>query len=62
MGAAGRTSLYACGRLEDETSEDAWLCGVPVVRSSRHQPLTTERPGGDDQPQGGGGKQRRSSE
>src|SRR6266542_1532333 len=39
--------------LADETSARRWLCGVSLVRSSRQQPFTTERPGGDDQPQGG---------
>jgi hypothetical protein len=40
--------------LADETSERGRLCGISLVRSSRRQPSTTERPGGDDPPQGGG--------
>src|SRR6266700_1815605 len=40
--------------LADETSAHSRLCGISLVRSSRRQPSTTERPGGDDLSQGGG--------
>ena len=54
VGAAGRTTWMPVVGLADETSERGRLCGISLVRSSRRQPSTTERPGGDDQPQGGG--------
>ncbi len=53
-GAAGRSTWMPVVGLVDETSARGRLCGVSLVRSSRRQPSTTERPGGDDRPQGGG--------
>ena len=53
-GAAGRTTWMPVIGLADETSRCGWLCSIPVVRSSRHQPFITERPGGDGLLQGGG--------
>src|SRR6266566_4830956 len=53
-GAAGRTTWMPVVGLADETSAHSRLCGISLVRSSRRQPSTTERPGGDDLPQGGG--------
>ncbi len=52
-GAAGRTTWMPVVGLAGETSARGELCGVSLVRSSRRQPFTTERPGGDDLPQGG---------
>ncbi len=52
-GAAGRTTWMPVVGLADETSAHSRLCGISLVRSSRRLPSTTERPGGDDLPQGG---------
>jgi hypothetical protein len=52
-GAADRTTWTPVVGLADETSGRGRLCGVPLVRSSRRQPSTTEGPGGGDRPQGG---------
>jgi len=41
--------------LADETSVRGWLCGISLVRSSRQEPFTTVRPGGDGSPRGGAG-------
>src|SRR6266700_328475 len=41
--------------LADETSVRGWLCGISLVRSSRQEPFTTARPGGDGFPRGGVG-------
>jgi hypothetical protein len=51
-GAAGRTTWMPVVGLADETSGRSSFCGISLVRSSRRQPSTTERPGGDDLPQG----------
>ena len=55
VGAAGRTTWMPVVGLADETSTRSRLCGISLVRSSRRQPFTTERPGGDEPPQGGVG-------
>ena len=52
--AAGRTTWTPVVGWVTETSARGRFCGISVVRSSRHQPQTTERPGGDNLPQGGG--------
>ncbi len=53
LGATGRTTWTPVVGLADETSERGFLCSISLVRSSRRQPSTTERPGGDALPQGG---------
>jgi hypothetical protein len=52
-GATGRTTWMPVVGLADETSERGRLCGISLVRSSRQEPSTTVRPGGDDSSQGG---------
>ena len=47
-GAAGHTTWMPVVGWADETSGGTVFCSLSVVRSSRHQPATTERPGGDD--------------
>jgi hypothetical protein len=42
-----RTTWMPVVGLPAEMSERGRLCGLSLVRSSRHQPSTTERPGGD---------------
>jgi hypothetical protein len=54
LGASGHTTWTPVVGLADETSGDAVLCSISVVRSSRRQPSTTGGPGGDDLTLGGG--------
>ena len=53
VGATGRTTWMPVVGLADETSGYSRLCGISLVRSSRQEPSTTVRPGGDDPSQGG---------
>ena len=53
LGGGRSTTWTPVVGLADETSARSRLCGVPLVRSSRRQPSTTEGPGGGDRPQGG---------
>src|SRR5260221_11840450 len=53
-GRKARSTWAAVVGLADETSARRWLCGIPLVRSSRRQPSTTVGPGGDAPFAGGG--------
>ncbi len=50
-----RTTWMPVVGLADETSVRGLLCGISLVRSSRRQPFTTARPGGDGSSCGGAG-------